>query len=202
MTEVVYPIEMSFEDFSGPIKVMDSVLPTHHQKAMAWQPGEVLCEHKGYTLHRAVYSLHPESHAKVVERRGEAVIARIGGVTVGGLREKYVWVAEQHSKVEDLHLASEMGIEWFKLVRKLGTDWRLTPESRQKHGPEEITMPGLKFRVRQYRTMVERGILSLPEGVELPTLETAVPRSQRATVNTQAWIRGRRVRLLGQWRDA
>lgn len=194
------PIEMSFADFVGPFEIMDSALPTHHHWALSWKRGEVLSSShlasRGYTLHRVLYSPHPDDHARILKKRGEAVIARIADTTVGGAREGYVWVHDKHSRIDDLCLASEMGIAWFKLTRELGTDWRLSPESRDKHGTDKLTMPGLKFRIRQYTLMVERNILSLPKGAALPTLETVVPRSQIA--KAAAWS-GRRERRMGRW---
>ena len=174
-----YPIEMSFADFVGPFEVMGNTVPTHAMHAKAWRPGDVLAEMKGYSIHRVLYSPHPEDQAKVVSTRGEAVVARIAGATVGGAREGYVWVHPQHGRVEGLNLASEMGIVWFTLTRALGTDWRLTAEGRKKHGTDKLTVPGLAFRVRQYAIMVERELLSLPEGHELPVLDDLLPQNRK-----------------------
>ena len=158
---VTYPIPMTFDEFVGPYKLAGGVYgKLHSARALQWlTDGRALVELPGgYFIHRVRYSVHPESNERQLQRHGPAVVCQIEGVTVGGAREHYVWVHPQHEKL-DIHIASEMGIAWFKMTREDGTDWRLTPESRAKHGTDKLTPPGLAFRTMQYKLMVERGIL-------------------------------------------
>lgn len=166
------PVEMSFSEYVGPFELVKGVLPLHGNRVGRWIAGEQLGEVRGYALHRVLYSPHPEDHARALAQSGEAVVARIAGANVGGVREHYVWVHDQHAKVEGLHLASSLAARWFVLNRRLGTDWRLTAESRAKHGSDRLTSVGLHFRIRAYSMMVESGILICPEGVRMPAFAT------------------------------
>lgn len=159
------PIKMTFDEFVGPYKLVGGTYSTLHEaRAMRWLPyhsTRVTLE-GGYTIHRVLYSVHPTAHERQLKARGPAVLTKIHGVTIGGAREHYVWVHPDHSHLEaypNLHIAAEMGIEWFLMTQQDGTDWRLSPESRAKHGSDKLTKPGLGFRKMQYVLMVERGIL-------------------------------------------
>lgn len=159
-------IKMTFDEFVGPYKFVGGVYPALHPgKAMRWLPATVDPQailEGGYAIHRVLYSVHPTAHERELKACGPAVIAKIHGVTIGGVREHYVWVHHDHARLKlhpDVHIAAEMGIEWFLMARETGVDWRLTPESRAKHGSDKLTKPGLEFRKMQYVLMVKRGIL-------------------------------------------
>lgn len=176
MLKKIYPpIPMTFSEFIGPYKLVDSVFAgLHANRALRWlaAPEEPLATlDGGYTIHRVLYSVHPDRNGRQMQRRGPAVIAQISGVTVGGAREHYVWVHSMHSHLKaypNLHIAAEMGIAWFLMTRADGTDWRLTPQSRTNHGHDSLTKAGLAFRKMQYVLMVQRGILD-PGDSNIPT---------------------------------
>jgi len=159
---MIWPIKMTWDEFIGPYgKGSAPLLAAARVQNLIIDPRSTLHKIKRddeleYTISNALRSPHPERHNRIAQKSGAMVCVHLLNNIVGALGTGFVWVHPEHQKY---NLAAEMGIAWFVMTWEDGTNWRCTEEGRANHKPDQYPPAGIAYRKKQYRMMVERGLL-------------------------------------------